>query len=123
MKVGEGGGGGMEVRWTHFEMNRREVVEITEEVREMKQAAGYPQQPMPNYSQPVPYGLTQPQPGGYASAPGVYQVPPPPPPQPAVYGAPPPYPPPPPMANAQLPPPNPYGPMPVPMNGEYHMQV
>lgn len=122
MKVGEGGGGGMEVRWTHFEMNRREVVEITEEVREMKQAAGYPQQPMPNYSQPVPYGMAQPQPGGYASAPGVYQVPPPPP-QPAVYGAPPPYPPPPPMTNAQLPPPNPYGPMPVPMNGEYHMQV
>ena len=121
MKVGEGGGGGMEVRWTHFEMNRREVVEITEEVREIKQAAGYPQQPMPNYSQSVPYGMAPPQPSGYASAAGVYQVPPPP--QPVIYGAPPPYPPPPTMTNAQLPLPNPYGPMPVSLNGEYHMQV
>lgn len=116
----------MEVSWTHFDMNRREVVEITEEVREMKQAAGYPQQPMPNYAQPGPYGMAQPQPGGYASAPVVYQVPPPPPPppgQPAVYGAPPLYPPPPPMTNAPMPPPNAYGPMPVSLNGEYQMQV
>lgn len=104
-------------------MNRREVVEITEEVRQMNQAAGYPQQQIPNYSQPMPYGMAQPQAAEYASAPAVYQAPPPPPPPPVGYGARSSYPPPPPMANTQMPPPGAYGPMPVSLNGEYHMQV
>lgn len=110
-------------------MNRREVVEITEEMRQVQQTPIYPQvmpnysQSMPNYPQPPINPMVQVQPNGYPPAPVGYQVPPPSMPYGVPSAYPPPPPPPPPVANPPMPSSTAYGPVPVSWNDGYSMQV